>query len=148
VADVNYIAHAGGGEAIATLLSGSATMGISGISEVKPQIDSGALRPIAVSSAERVDLLPDVPTLKEEGVDVEITNWRGIVAPPGISADEEQALEDLVTDMTKTDEWQSALEAEGWGDVLQCGPEFEDFVVSETERTDQIVDELGIGEVS
>jgi putative tricarboxylic transport membrane protein len=148
VADVNYIAHAGGGEAIATLLSGSATMGISGISEVKPQIDSGALRPIAVSSAERVDLLPDVPTLQEEGVDVEITNWRGIVAPPGISADQEQALEDLVTDMTKTDEWQGALEAEGWGDVLQCGPEFEDFVVSETKRTDQIVDELGIGEVS
>jgi putative tricarboxylic transport membrane protein len=148
VADVNYIAHAGGGEAIATLLSGSATLGISGISEVKPQIDSGALRPIAVSSAERVDLLPDVPTLKEEGVDVEITNWRGIVAPPGITSDQEHALEDLVTDMTKSDEWQSALEAEGWGDVLLCGPEFEDFIEAETKRTNQIVDELGIGEVS
>ena len=89
-----------------------------------------------------------MPTLKEEGVDVEITNWRGIVAPPGISADEEQALEDLVSDMTESDSWQSALDAEGWGDVLQCGPEFESFVESETKRTDQIVEELGIGEVS
>ena len=82
-ADVNYIAHAGGGEAIATLLSGSATMGVSGISEVKPQIDAGALRPIAVTSAERVDILPDVPTLKEEGVDVVVTQLARRRRAPG-----------------------------------------------------------------
>ncbi len=126
-ADVNYIAHAGGGEAIATLLSGSATMGVSGISEVKPQIDAGSLRPIAVSSEERVDLLPDVPTLKEEGVDVVVTNWRGVVAPPGISKEQEQKLEDLIMEMTETDEWQEALKREGWGDVALAGPEFEEL---------------------
>ncbi len=84
-ADVNYIAHAGGGEAIATLLSGSATAGISGVSEFLPQIESGALRAIAVSGTERVESLPDTPTLQESGIDVELTNWRGVVAPPGIT---------------------------------------------------------------
>ena len=147
-ADVNYIAHAGGGEAIATLLSGSATMGVSGISEVKPQIDAGSLRPIAVSSEERVDLLPDVPTLKEEGVDVVVTNWRGVVAPPGISKEQEQKLEDLIMEMTETDEWQEALKREGWGDVALAGPKFEEFLEAETERTNKVVADLEIGEVS
>jgi putative tricarboxylic transport membrane protein len=147
-ADVNYIAHAGGGEAIATLLSGSATMGVSGISEVKPQIDAGSLRPIAVSSEERVDLLPDVPTLKEEGVDVVVTNWRGVVAPPGISEEQEKKLEDLIMEMTETDEWQEALEREGWGDVALAGPEFEDFLADEIKRTNKVVADLEIGEVS
>ena len=147
-ADVNYIAHAGGGEAIATLLSGSATMGVSGISEVKPQIDAGALRPIAVTSAERVDILPDVPTLKEEGVDVVVLNWRGVVAPPGITDEQEEALEDLVMEMTETDSWQEAIKREGWGDVALAGPEFEEYLDQEQERINKVIADLGVGEVS
>jgi putative tricarboxylic transport membrane protein len=147
-ADVNYIAHAGGGEAIATLLSGSATMGVSGISEIKPQIDAGALRPIAVTSEERVDILPDVPTLKEEGVDVVVTNWRGVVAPPGITEEQETALEDLIMEMTETDSWQEACEREGWGDVALAGPEFEEFLDQENKRIDEVIADLGVGEVS
>ena len=121
-ADVNYIAHAGGGEAIATLLSGSATMGVSGISEVKPQIDAGACVRSPSPARSGVDILPDVPTLKEEGVDVVVLNWRGVVAPPGITDEQEKALEDLVMEMTETDSWQEAIKREGWGDVALAGP--------------------------
>jgi putative tricarboxylic transport membrane protein len=144
-AKVNYIAHSGGGEAVATLLSGSATAGISGISEIKPQIDAGALRPLAVSSKERVDLLPDVPTLIESGIDVELTNWRGVVAPRGITKAQEKALEDLLVKMTKTKRWRAALKREGWGDVTLAGPEFETFVTSESKRIGAIIDDLGLG---
>jgi len=143
-AGVNYIAHAGGGEAVATLLSGSAVAGISGISEIKPQIDSGAMRPLAVSSAERAGLLPDVPTLREQDIDVELTNWRGVVAPAGISAEEEEALEELVMDMTRTASWREALAREGWGDVALAGPEFEEFLASETTRINQVIADLGL----
>ncbi|MFD6444998.1 Bug family tripartite tricarboxylate transporter substrate binding protein [Promicromonospora sp. NPDC060204] len=142
--DVNYIAHSGGGEAVATLLSGSAVAGISGISEIKAQIDAGQMRPLAVSSAERVELLPDVPTLRESGIDVELTNWRGVVAPAGITTEQEQALEDLVMAMTETDEWQATVRREGWGDVALAGPEFEEFLDDEIVRTTQIIDELGL----
>ncbi len=146
--DVNYIAHSGGGEAVATLLSGSATVGLSGVSEFLPQIDAGNLRPLAVAGPERNDQLPDVPTLQESGVDVELTNWRGVVAPKGITDEQRDALDDLIADMVESDSWQDALEREGWTDAHTGADEFADFVASEQKRVDKIVDELGIGKVS
>ncbi|QBR92808.1 Bug family tripartite tricarboxylate transporter substrate binding protein [Nocardioides euryhalodurans] len=143
-ADVNYIAHAGGGEAIATLLSGSATAGISGVSEFLPQIESGALRAIAVSGTEPVEALPDTPTLQESGIDVELTNWRGVVAPPGITESERQALVDLVTDMTGSEAWDEALARQGWTSEILTGDDFEEFLDQEVTRVDEVVAELGI----
>ena len=95
-------------------------------------------------SAERVDLLPNVPTLKESGIDVELTNWRGVVAPQGITKEQQKALEDLLVRMTKTKRWQEALKREGWGDVTLAGPGFEKFVDTETTRINAVVEELGI----
>lgn len=146
-ADVNYIAHAGGGEAIATLLSRKDTVGVSSVSEFRPQIDAGKLRPVAVASAERIDQLPDTPTLKESGIDVEVTNWRGVVAPPGISDDERQGLQDIVEEMTRTDSWQETLEREGWTPVVKLGKEYDEFLASEVDRVTAVVEELGIGKV-
>ena len=113
-----------------------------------PQIDAGKLRPIAVAGPERVDQLPDVPTLQEAGVDVELTNWRGVVAPKGISDEQRDALEDLMGQMVRSDAWAEALDREGWTDAASGADEFADFIVSEQERVDKIVDELGIGKVS
>ncbi len=144
---VNYIAHSGGGEAVSTVLSGSATIGIFGASEILPQIESGDVRALAVSSHERLPLLDDVPTLVESDIDVEITNWRGVVAPPGITDEQESELEDLVLQMLDTPEWADALEAYGWGDATLAGPEFEEFIASEEKRTAKVVEELQIGEV-
>lgn len=146
-ADVNYIAHSGGGEAIATLLSRKDTVGVSSVSEFRPQIDAGELRPVAVASAERIEQLPDTPTLKESGIDVEVTNWRGVVAPPGLSDDQRQGLQDIVEQMTETDSWQETLEREGWTPVVKLGEEYDEFLASEVERVTAVVEELGIGKV-
>ena len=127
-ADVSYVAHSGGGEALSTLLSGRSTVGISGVSEISSQIKAGTVRALAVSSPERLPALPDVPTLRESGLDVELQNWRGVVAPKGISPEQEKALEDLLVDMTRTPAWQDALARRGWGDATLAGPEFEQFV--------------------
>ncbi|WP_432477825.1 Bug family tripartite tricarboxylate transporter substrate binding protein [Nocardioides sp. GXQ0305] len=143
-AEVNYIAHDGGGEAIATLLSGSATAGLSGVSEFLPQIESGDLRAIAVSGTEQVESLPDVPTLQESGVDVELTNWRGVVAPPGITSGERQALVDLMTDMTESEEWDEALARQGWTPSVKTGDDFSQFLDSEVDRVDDVIAELGL----
>lgn len=142
---ISYVAHSGGGEMLSTLLSGRATIAISGISEILPQIEAGSVRALAVSSPERLDALPDVPTLRESGVDVELQNWRGVVAPKGISAQEEDALEDVLLDMTESDEWRSALRERGWGDATLAGEEFEDFVRSEQQRVSRVLDEIGLG---
>jgi putative tricarboxylic transport membrane protein len=145
--DVNYIAHSGGGEAIATLLSRKDTVGVSSVSEFIPQIEAGKLRPIAVASAERVDQLKDTPTLKESGIEVELTNWRGVVAPPGITAKQRSGLQDIVEKMTRTDSWKETLDREGWTSVVKVGDEFDEFLTNEVKRVDAVVEDLGIGKV-
>lgn len=142
---LSYVAHSGGGEMLSTLLSGRATIAISGLSEILPQIESGAVRALAVSSPDRLDALPDTPTLRESGMDVELQNWRGVVAPKGISDTEERALEDLLVDMTRTDAWRDALRERGWGNATLAGDEFEDFVRAEQDRVSRVLDEIGLG---
>ena len=146
-ADINYIAHSGGGEAIATLLSRTDTVGVSSVSEFMPQIEAGKLRPIAVASADRVDQLEDTPTLKESGIAVEVTNWRGVVAPPGITAEQRKGLEDIIVRMTRSDSWKETLKTEGWQSVVLVGDEYDKFLTAETERVTGVVKELGIGKV-
>ena len=144
-AKTNYIAHSGGGEALSTVLSGRATAAVSGVSELAPQIRAGNIRALAVSSPQRLPALPDVPTLRESGVDVELENWRAVVAPAGITEQERRTLEDLIVQMTRSPEWAETLERRGWLDATLAGPEFAAFVQSEQRRIAQVLTEMGIG---
>lgn len=146
-ADVNYIAHSGGGEAIATLLSRKDTVGVSSVSEFKPQLDAGKLRPIAVASADRVDQLKDVPTLKESGIDVEVTNWRGVVAPPGITRSQRAGLTKIIEGMAKTKAWRDTLKQEGWASVVKVDQAYDGFLTDEVKRVTGVIKQLGIGKV-
>ena len=76
---LNYVPFSGGGEALAAIMGGHVTAGISGIGEWLGQIQAGELRALAISAPERVEGL-DIPTLKEQGVDVDLANWRAVVA--------------------------------------------------------------------
>lgn len=143
-AKVNYIAHSGGGEALTTLLSGRSTAGISGVSELLPQIQAGTLRALAVSSPTRLPALPDVPTLRESGVDVELQNWRGVVAPPGVSPQQRENLEKLLVAMTRTQAWRDALARRGWGEATLAGPDFARFVADEQNRVTQVLASIGL----
>jgi putative tricarboxylic transport membrane protein len=144
-AQLSYVAHSGGGEMLSTLLSGRSTVAISGVSEIQPQIDSGDVRALAVSSPKRLEGLPDVQTMREAGMDIELQNWRGVVAPKGISEEQEQALETVLVDMTKTKTWQDILKDRGWGEATLAGEDFEKFVKAEQTRVSQILDEIGLG---
>ncbi|MGA9872391.1 MAG: tripartite tricarboxylate transporter substrate-binding protein [Rhodococcus sp. (in: high G+C Gram-positive bacteria)] len=139
---VNYIAYSGGGELATSLLSGTIKASVSGFTDFEDQIEAGNLRALAVSAPERVDSI-DVPTLNELGYDVALTNWRGIVAPPGITEDERAELEAIVTEMVETPEWQDALERNSWTDTFMVGDEFAEYVTSETEFVNGIWDDLG-----
>lgn len=124
---INYVPFRGGGEATAAILGGNVTVGGSGFSEFQQYIEAGKMKPIGVTSATRLKGI-DVPTLKEQGIDVVIGNWRGVYAAPGISAAERQALVDLVVKATKTKAWQEALAKNNWTPALLSGKAFEDFV--------------------
>jgi putative tricarboxylic transport membrane protein len=140
---INYIPFSGGGEALASLLGGQVSAGVSGYSEWAGQIEAGELRVLAISSEERVEGI-DAPTLMEQGVDVELANWRGVVAAPGISDEERAALVDVMDQMVASAGWQAALEQNNWTGLYMAGDEFESYLASEQERVEAVLREIGL----
>lgn len=143
-AQVSYVAHSGGGEALTTMLSGSSTAGISGISEIAPYLADGSMRALAVSSPEPLPTLPDVPSLRQAGIDVELQNWRGVAAPAGLEPDERAALVDMLDDMRASETWAQILEDRGWADAYLTGPELEEFIAEDQATTEQVLQSIGL----
>lgn len=124
---INYVPFRGGGEATAAILGGNVTVGGSGYSEFQQYIESGKMRPIAVTSGARLKGVA-VPTLKEQGINVEIGNWRGVYGAPGITEAQRKALTDMIIKATRSKAWAEAMEKNAWTPALLTGPQFEDFV--------------------
>jgi putative tricarboxylic transport membrane protein len=129
-AKVNYVAFRGGGEAVAAIIGNNVSVGGSGYSEFAEHIASGKMRAVGVTSATRLKGI-DVPTLKEQGVDVVIGNWRGVYGAAGITPAQRKALTDLVVKATKTKAWAESLEKNNWTPALMSGAEFDTFVDNE-----------------
>ncbi|MDE2605374.1 MAG: tripartite tricarboxylate transporter substrate binding protein [Burkholderiales bacterium] len=129
-AKINYVAFRGGGEATAAVLGGNVTVGGSGYSEFAEYIKAGRMKAIAVTSPQRLKGV-DVPTLREQGINVELGNWRGVYGAPGITPPQRAALTDMVLRAVKTKAWQEALEKNDWTPALMSGPEFDRFVDDE-----------------
>lgn len=141
---INYIPFSGGGEALAAMLGGRVTAGISGYGEFEGQIKAGKLRAIAVSSANRLANAPDVPTFKEQGINLELLNWRSVVAAPGLSEAQQKTLSDAVEKMVKSKEWAEILKARGWDDAYLGGAEFAAFQKAEQERVAKVMHDVGM----
>lgn len=141
-----YVAHSGGGEANAAILSGSVDAGISGLSEFVDQIEAGKMRLLAVSSPVDVEIDgKQPPTIKEEGIDLELTNWRMLVAPPGLDDAERERITTYVTKVLESPAWKENLERYDWQPFVKTGRELDDFLATEQERVQQVVADLGIG---
>ena len=126
-AKINYVAFRGGGEATAAILGGNVTVGGSGLSEFAEYIKTGKMRAIAMTSGTRMKGV-DVPTLKEQGINVEIGNWRGVYGAGGISPEQRKALTEIVLKAVKSKSWADAVEKNGWTPSVISGAEFEKFV--------------------
>jgi putative tricarboxylic transport membrane protein len=142
---VNYIAFSGGGESLSAILGGTVSAGINGFAEFAPQLEAGTLRALAISSAERLPGV-DIPTLREQGVDVEFENWRSLVAPPGISAADRARLESVVRSMVQSPSWRESLARYRWLDRYLDGDAFARVVDAEEVRVRSILEKLGTGE--
>lgn len=140
---VNYVSYDGGGELLAAVLGDKVAFGVSGLGEFAEQVAAGELRVLAVTSAERAPGL-DAPTLTESGVDVEFTNWRGIVAPPGLDDAARTELIDAFTALHGTPEWDEALATNGWDDAFLVGDDFGAFLAAENDRVAGVLRELGL----
>jgi len=141
---LNYIPNSGGGEAVTMLLGNTVQAGISGVGEFVEQIEAGELRALAVSSPEPAELLPDTPTLIDEGYDVTLTNWRGLLAPAGVSDADIEALTTLVTEMHDSEGWTATLEEKGWADAFLVGEDFQSFLDGSIAEVTQTLQTIGL----
>jgi putative tricarboxylic transport membrane protein len=142
---VNYIAFSGGGEALGAVLGGQVSAGINGLAEFAAQIEAGTVRALAISSAERLTGV-DIPTLREQGIDIEFENWRSVVAPPGIDVADRRRLEATVDAMVRSAEWKEALSRYRWIDRYLAGDAFARFVDAEERRVQDILTKFGAPE--
>jgi putative tricarboxylic transport membrane protein len=124
---INYVPFRGGGEAVAAILGGNVTVGGSGYSEFQQYIETGKMRPIAVTSPKRLKGI-DIPTMIEQGYNIDIGNWRGVYAPAGLTEAQRKALTDMVLKATKSKSWAESLEKNNWTPAWMPNPEFDDFV--------------------
>ena len=139
----NYIPYDGGGELLPALLGDKVAFGASGYTEFLDQIAAGQVRVLAVTGAQRVPAV-DAPTLKEQGVDLEFTNWRGFVAPPGIDDAAKARLIGALDRMHASAQWKAALEKNGWTDAYVTGDEFATFLTEQNTRVSTTLTSLGL----
>jgi putative tricarboxylic transport membrane protein len=154
---INYVPYSGGGEALAAILGGQVSAGVSGLGEWQDQIATGELRALAISgstAAAEGTATPAatpasglaIPTLKEQGIDVELANWRGIVAPPELSVEQRDCIALMMQRMHDSPARQDVLAKYGWQDYFLAGDEFAQFLPAERDRITVILQELGLVE--
>jgi putative tricarboxylic transport membrane protein len=129
---------------MSAILGGQVSVGINGLAEFLPQIGAGAVRVLALSSAERLANL-DAPTLREQGIDIEFENWRSIVAPPDMSASDLERIKRTIDAMVRSEPWRAALTRYRWIDRYLAGDDFARFTEAEDMRVRSVLDKLGIG---
>jgi putative tricarboxylic transport membrane protein len=140
---INYIPFSGGGEALAAIVGGKVTAGISGYGEFEGQVKAGKLRVLGVSAPERQANI-DAPTFKEAGVDVEIQNWRAVWAAAGIT-DEQKAATIATFEKLRTSEaWKKTLETKGWADTFLAGDAFAGELKNDIQQTEVVLKDIGL----
>ena len=140
---MNYIVAGAGGEMLAQVMGGHLTVATGGLNEMAQQIQTGKLRAIGISSPERLPGV-DIPTFKEQGVDVTLVNWRGLMAPAKMRPADMKALDAAMGEMVRTDEWQALLKERGWVDMYQPAEEFAAFLAPERTRIEGILRDVGL----
>ena len=140
---LSYVAFAGGGPAQAALLGGHVAAGISGYGEFAEQIKAGKLRAIGISADKRQAGI-DTPTLREQGIDVELFNWRGVFAPPGVSDADRAAMVAMISKMAATPQWAEMCKQRDWTQITLTGDGYKSFLDAEVARIEGILKDLGL----
>ena len=138
---INYVPFKGGGEAVAAILGGHVTAGVSGLGEFQEQIKSGKMRALAQSAPKKID---GIASLKEQGINVELGNWRGIFGGPGLSPQQRDALVKLVQSATETPAWKATLEKLGWEGWFLGGDAYAKFLKEDEQRIAAIMESLAL----
>ncbi len=145
ITKLNMVSFSAGGAVMTNLLGGHVDAAATGMSEALPQAKSGDVRILGISAPQRLTGdLKDVPTLKEQGIDVVLYHWRGIYGAPGMAADAKSYWLDTFKKMNSTATWKSVLDQYGWSDSLLLGDDFTKDLTEEEKITKDLLGPLGI----
>ena len=147
ISRMNYIASGAGGELMAALLGNHITVGTGGYNEFASQFEAGKLRAIGISAPERLPGI-DIPTFREQGVDVEFVNWRAVFAKTDLKPAEKKQLDSTIASAISSPEWKDIARQRGWIDLYQPSEQFAGFLTAERTRIESTLRELGLVETS
>lgn len=140
---IKYIPYDAGGEMNAAILSGEISAGSTGFSEAVELAKAGEMKVLAVTAPERIDALPEAPTLKELGYDVEFVNWRGFFAAPGLPEEQAEAYRDVLASMYETEAWEEVRARNGWVNIHNSGDDFMSFLENQEQVIGDLMKKLG-----
>ena len=140
--DVAYIPYDAGGKALAGLLSGETQILSTGLGEVMGARDQ--VRIIGITAPKRVGDAPEVPTLKEQGYDVQFVNWRGFFAPKSMPSGDVKKIAKMLGDVQKTPEWETVRKRNAWVNIYNPGSKFDSFLKKQTKEMTKLMKKLGV----
>ncbi|GAA0500334.1 Bug family tripartite tricarboxylate transporter substrate binding protein [Deinococcus depolymerans] len=140
---MNYVPFSGGGETLAAVLGNQVAAAVAGYGEFEAQIKAGKLRALGISAPRAQAGIP-VPTMKSQGFNVDLANWRGIVAPPGISGSQKATLVSAMDKLHASKAWKDTLKTRNWTDLYMSGSRFDVFLKLEAVRTREILKDIGL----
>lgn len=140
---IKYVSYDGGGEAMTALLGGNVNALATDISGTGEYLKAGKIRVLGVSSPERLSgNYKDIPTYKEQGIDTDFTIWRGVFGPKEMPEYAVKFWQDKLKELSETEEWKQALQANGWENGFKAGDEFAKFLDEQTILIKEILTSL------
>jgi putative tricarboxylic transport membrane protein len=131
-------------ESMTALVGGHLQVVASSVSSAMSQVKAGNARALAIASHQRLALLPDVPSLKEQGIESWVSNWRAMFGPKGMTPAQVAYWEELFAKMAAGEEWKKRLEIQGWDSYFLKSAEFSKYLDREYAATRGIMVDMGI----
>ncbi len=132
--------YQGGAEAITAVASGDVDLAVPFVSEAIPQIQAGNVVPVAITSDERFEVVSDIPTIREQGIDYSHTMWRGLVAPAGVPQEVIDTLAAAFETAWNDSEYQAEAQAAGTMTEFCKGDEFKTFYLENHESYKSMIE--------
>lgn len=144
VKDVNFLIYESGGDSVTSLLGAHVDVALHTVSTFSEQHNAGNLQILAVTSEERLEELPDVPTWTEEGVDMVFPHWRGVIGPPDMTEEEIAYWDKTLSTMVETDGWKTLLKNNEWSELYMNHEETMQFLEEQYIMYDELLKDSGL----
>ncbi|MDW0113023.1 tripartite tricarboxylate transporter substrate binding protein [Sporosarcina saromensis] len=144
VTKLNFLVYESGGDVVTSLLGGHVDAATMAVSESAEQHNANKFKVLAVTSDERLDELPEVPTWKEQGVDMVFPHWRGILGPPDMTEEQIAYWDKVLSEMVETDAWKELLENNGWEDFYKDSSASKKFLAEQTKMYTDLIEQSGL----